>query len=186
MKQFFHAVNGMRTIALGFHTKLTQFQSRQTRNETKVLLWVKYLLARIYFVMLNRWLIRCSSVIRDTLLEGCVLTFISGVSNQGTSPLFQHLAMSYKWECGTAQLTLMKQRMLKLCHDIHDMYTATPWSAVEEKSPTLHVTDPGKRQVICSTVHKLSWNSNGKMSMAPHTNPIISKAEHSPFHVGVS
>lgn len=37
---------------------------------------------------------------------------------------------------------------------------------LEKKSPTVYVTDPGKRQVICSAADKLSWNGNGKMSLA--------------------
>lgn len=46
--------------------------------------------------------------------------------------------------------------MLKLCHEIHDMYTATSRSTVKEKSCALYATDPGKGQVMCGTVDKLS------------------------------
>lgn len=33
-----------------------------------------------------------------------------------------------------AHLTFMKQRMLTVSHEIHDMYTATSWPTVQEKS----------------------------------------------------
>lgn len=50
-----------------------------------------------------------------------------------------------------------------LPHKGFDMYMAKPNS--EKKSPTIYVTDHGKRQVVCS-VDKTSWNGNGKMSHA--------------------
>lgn len=52
---------------------------------------------------------------------------------------------------------------------------------LEKKSPTVYVTDPGKRQVICRQA-ELKWQWQNE---ARHRNPIISKPEYSPFHLCV-
>lgn len=54
----------------------------------------------------------------------------------------------------SAHLNFMASFQHSLLHKGYDMYMAT--SREKEKSPTVYVTDPGKRQVIFSAVDEPS------------------------------
>lgn len=49
------------------------------------------------------------------------------------------------------------------------MTYTSPAPDPEKKTPSVYVSDPGKRQVIYSNVDSLSWNGNGKMSFSTGT-----------------
>ena len=83
---------------------------------------------------------------------------------------------------GIAFLTFMKRRMLKRFHKIHDMYTATSWSRgkVSYFLCDWPWKETGHLQHCRQAELKWHWQNE-----PGHMNFIISKAEHSPFHLCV-
>lgn len=110
---------------------------------------MKYLRREIVLFFSNIWgMVRFKSIYFRILSESHVFLIPSALSrsfNIQSKPKGEHNCSLNIYEAKNAE---MMPRKFMTC--------AQPSPDLEEKSSTFYVTDPGKRQVICSTVDGLN------------------------------